>query len=335
MFWNLVFLSISQFIEVETEHPNIKNEFSVVLGYYNDTDVIEEKKNFEFASEYFPNINFYSINCSKYHGLCNEFNILYKTGVSFVNNGKATKFYGDHAAYEYINLLIKDYHQKPSKEMTEIKYIKKSNFSEFAQNKRCALVGFLMNNERQSTIMHTTLKQLTNIYQRDLQVNISAFDCLNDVDDCIELGIEAAPIFRIYHGSEYSDFKGIRTFDNLRKFINSECGCDRSSDGSLNDHAGIIDAALPYVELFMKSTDKYSAMKKIKEIPNTEAYQYFMKKILKNEFEFVETEKKKTLSILNKTKKDLIYYDTLIKNVNVLNQFLERAPYVKPEQNEL
>ena len=61
----------------------------------------------------------------------------------------------------------------------------------------------------------------------------------------------------------------------------------------------------------------------------------FMKKIVKNGFEFVEKEKKKTLTILNKTKKDLIYYDTLVKNINVLNQFIEHSPYVKPEQNEL
>ena len=335
MFWILVFRVFSQYIEVETENPSINDKFSAILGYYNNTEVLEEKKNFEFASEYFPSINFYSISCSKYYDLCKRFNILYKTGVSFVNNGKSTKFYGDHAAYEYINSLINDYHKKPSKEMTQMKYIKKSNFSEFAQNKRCALVAFLMNDEKQSTIMHTTLRQLTNIYQHDLHVNISAFDCLNDVDDCIELGIEAAPTFRIYHGSEHSDFKGIRTFDNLRKFINSECSCDRSSDGSLNDHAGIIDAALPLVDLFMKSTDKYSAMKKMKSIPNTEAYQHFMKKIVKNGFEFVEKEKKKTLTILNKTKKDLIYYDTLVKNINVLNQFIEHSPYVKPEQNEL
>jgi hypothetical protein len=238
-------------------------------------------------------------------------------------------FTGEDIAFDIVSFLESETGIHRSVNLT-LPSLDNATFHPFLRQHQSNIVGFLDFRYRQSEIVLPQLWQLCFIFSRERGVGIGFVDCSKMIKFCQSVYVSAAPPIRLSLGDKIFDFEENRDFDKILWFVNSNLGTFRKEDGELNDVAGLIPNVFQFVQEFMNSESKSSALEAIRKIEGTEYYVSVMKKLPKEGGRFLDTEIQKYENWAKQAVDKPELRDAAIRNLNVLKEFQRLGPYISP-----
>jgi len=198
-------------------------------------------KSFKRTSEYFPNVDFTMVDCIKYQQECmdNGINAAPSVYAFTKHHSHPLSFTNEISLYalaQFVNYTTK---KEPIMPMLEPFIVGMDQINWFWAQKECTAMFYVSKTDRMSKVLLPTIGQLTKTFENDPKVSIGMHRCTDNIDFCLSIGIEYAPLLVIYKDQKNISYQGTREFPPLLDFINKQCGTMRVSEGDLNDHAGV------------------------------------------------------------------------------------------------
>ena len=107
------------------------------------------------------------------------------------------------------------------------------NYDEISTGGSCNVIAYVLPRDRMSLLFAPTIRELAHVYRDEVDMNFGVVNCTANMTFCRSVGIDAAPIVRVYKGTEYVDYEGVREVPYLVDFVNAQCGRFRTQEGLL------------------------------------------------------------------------------------------------------
>lgn len=239
----LPFLFICSFSIIEYE-PGLDDLFRagdnpLAALFYDSSrpDTTRELRVFERVSTLLYKVDFAQCDCAKYPSVCQNLFIDPLPAVRlWAARSEPHEFTNEHSVYA-IMTFIQSHAQGAvslvTKNPDNLKAVNSSNYAAFVSNGGCNIIAYMMPRDRMSKLLYPTLRELADIYQDDVDVNIGEVNCSDHMPFCKHVGINAAPILRLYKDGNYTDYVGTREVPYLLDFINEKCGKKRNEEGEI------------------------------------------------------------------------------------------------------
>jgi protein disulfide-isomerase A6 len=180
--------------------------------------------------------------------------------------------------------------------------------------------------------MKEAFNQAAKAFQLEKDVVIGNVDATVEKDLASKYGVTGYPTLKFFQkkSSEPEDYNAGRKLEDFVKFVNDNAEKSRTSEGKLDEFAGLLKPLIEIAQKFKSSSDKQGLIKEaeklLKEQKSEEdkwSCSYYIKAMksgLKKESHF-ENEAKRLSKLLQSNSVRPEMLDSIQKRLNILNSF--------------
>lgn len=283
--FGVVLCVFSVCVNIEEYSPDKPNFFrrqnEPVLALFYDLPMNKSKRSMRQLhrlAELVSGVTLVTCNCDEYPDVCLELFVEPLPGFRLFTSHRAEpyEFTNEHSLFPLLDFV--KYGAKAVSSLIEspkLENVTAENYVEVSTGGNCNVIAYTLPRDRMSQLFAPTMRELAHIYKDEVDMNFGVVNCSANMSFCRGVGIDAAPIVRVYRNGEYVDYEGVREIPYLVGFINEKCHRFRNDEGVLvYPHKNVVMAvyekfAAANHEEREEMIKKYSSSKSLELFVNT------------------------------------------------------------------